>query len=38
VTFGKNQRSNLSPAEARAAAKALKSFEAELRHQSERQG
>jgi hypothetical protein len=36
VAFGKDERSNLSAAEARAVAKALKAFEAELRRQSER--
>jgi mRNA-degrading endonuclease RelE of RelBE toxin-antitoxin system len=36
VAFGKNERSNLSPAEARATAAALKAFEDELRRQVER--
>lgn len=36
VTFGKNERADLSPAEARAVARALKAFEAELRRQSRR--
>jgi hypothetical protein len=31
IVFGKNERSNLSAAEARATAKALKAFETELR-------
>jgi hypothetical protein len=35
VAFGKNERADLSPAEARAVAKALKAFEAELRRQFE---
>ncbi len=34
VIFGKNERSDLSPAEARATAKALRAFEAELRRHS----
>jgi hypothetical protein len=33
VIFGKNERSDLSPADARAISSALKSFETELRHQ-----
>ncbi len=33
VIFGKNERSDLSPAEARATAKALKVFETELRRE-----
>ena len=36
VVFGKNERSDLTPVEARAAAKALKSFENELRREFER--
>jgi hypothetical protein len=36
VAFGKNERSDLSAAEARATAAALRSFEAELRRQIER--
>jgi hypothetical protein len=35
VAFGKGERSDLSAAEARAVARALKAFEAELRRQSE---
>jgi hypothetical protein len=35
VVFRKNERSDLSPAEARATAKALKAFEIELRRQFE---
>jgi hypothetical protein len=35
VAFGKDERSDLSAAEARAVARALKAFEAELRRQSE---
>jgi mRNA-degrading endonuclease RelE of RelBE toxin-antitoxin system len=35
VIFGKNERSDLSPAEARATAKALKAFETELRREFE---
>jgi hypothetical protein len=38
VAFGKNERADLSPAEARAIAKALKAFEAELRRQFEQPG
>jgi mRNA-degrading endonuclease RelE of RelBE toxin-antitoxin system len=38
VAFGKNERADLSPAEARAVAKALKAFEAELRRQFEQLG
>jgi mRNA-degrading endonuclease RelE of RelBE toxin-antitoxin system len=38
VAFGKNERSDLSPAEARAIVKALKSFETELRRQFEQRG
>jgi hypothetical protein len=37
VAFGKNEQSNLSPAQARATAGALKAFETELRRQFERQ-
>ena len=37
VIFGKNERSDLSPAEARATAKALKAFEAELHREFEQQ-
>ena len=33
VAFGKNERSDLTPAKARAVGKALKAFEAELRRQ-----
>jgi hypothetical protein len=36
VAFGKHERIDLSPAEARAAAKALKAFENELRREFER--
>jgi len=36
VVFGKNERSDLSPAEARATANALKAFETELRREFER--
>lgn len=36
VAFGKNERSDLSPAQARATAAALKAFEAELRYRIER--
>jgi hypothetical protein len=36
VAFGKNERSDLSAAEARATAAALRAFEAELRRQMER--
>jgi hypothetical protein len=36
VAFGKNERSDLSPAQARATAAALKAFESELRRQIER--
>jgi hypothetical protein len=36
VAFGKNERSDLSPDEARSVAKALKAFEGELRRQFER--
>jgi hypothetical protein len=36
VAFGKNERSDLSRAEARATAAALKAFEAELRRRIER--
>ncbi len=36
VIFGKNEQSDLSPAEARATAKALKAFETELRREFER--
>jgi hypothetical protein len=36
VAFGKNERSDLSPAEARATAAALRAFEAGLRRQIER--
>ena len=35
VIFGKNERSDLSPAEARAIANALRTFETELRRQFE---
>ena len=38
VAFGKNERSDLSPNEARAIAQALKRFEDELRRRTERQG
>ena len=38
VAFGKNERADLAPAEARAVARALKAFEAELRRQSGRRG
>ena len=38
VAFGKNERADLAPAEARAVAKALKAFEAELRRQFEQRG
>ena len=37
VIFGKNERSDLSPAEARATAKALKAFKAELHREFEQQ-
>jgi len=37
VIFGKNERSDLSPAEARATAKALQAFEAELHREFEQQ-
>jgi hypothetical protein len=37
VVLGKNERSDLSPAEARATAKALKAFETELRRAFEQQ-
>jgi hypothetical protein len=36
VAFGKNERSDLSPKEARAVAQALKGFEEELQRQSQR--
>jgi mRNA-degrading endonuclease RelE of RelBE toxin-antitoxin system len=38
VAFGKNERADLSPAQAREVAKALKVFEAELCRQFEQQG
>ena len=38
AAFGKNERSDLSSAEARAIAKALKAFETELRRQFEQRG
>lgn len=38
IAFGKNERSDLTPTEARAVAEALKGFESELRRQFERQG
>jgi len=38
AAFGKNERSDLSSAEARAIAKALKAFETELRRRFEQRG
>ena len=37
VAFGKNERSDLSPSEAKAVARALKGFEDELQRQAEKQ-